>query len=192
MVLGFSYEWPSEMQSLYGLRSGFPEAVLSSQYGSADEIPEQYRLPADDDRIAYWKVGNVRPKIHTFRKPSGRKKAGSKLHPTIDARTKDTFQFCPELELISKQALTIRHTFDTRSRKVALVRIDGEPFGWAHWSGRLMTYATPALRELAANDGFRDLNAFFAWFSEDGDYDILHWTDKEYEGKCKDFPDVVG
>ena len=191
MVLGFTYMTPGKLYRKMGPRTGFPESVLSSQYGSEDEVPEKYRLDPEDARIAYWKVGKVRPKIHTLRKPSKRKKAGSKLHPTIDARKPETFQFCPVLELISKQKLEIEWTRDANNRPMALVRVDNGLFGWARYSGSLMTFCSPSIKEMALNDGFPNADAFFGWFDEDGEYEILHWTDKEYVGECTDLPPLL-
>ena len=191
MVLGFKHTFPETMRIHHGERSSFPEAVLSSQFGSPEEIPEKFRLEEGDDRIAYWKVGRIRPKIHTFRKPSGRRKPGAKLHPTLSPRTKESFQFCPELELISKQKLSIEYRRDKNNRTVVVLTIDGSLFGWIRVSGSLIIHCTPEVKELIINDGFSNANAFIAWFNESGEYDILHWTDKEYEGKCNDLPELL-
>jgi len=183
-VIGFKTEYPKEnAYRRWADKTGFPEAVLSSQYSSADEIPEEYKLEADDDRIAYWKVGRLVPKLHTIRRKNKSRKVGGKLHPSIGVRTKQQHQFCPELEIKGLQDLKIKWGTDKVGRPRCDVYVDGKLFGFAKWSGNLMTYISDPLKRLILADGFAFNALFFQWFNTNGTYQIIHWTDLRYKAK---------
>lgn len=115
-------------------------------------------------------------KIHTLRKdPRGRWKPGMKIHMWLhNPRNVSKHPFCfdqgkkvvsiQKVRLLSKERMVLigRGTYHTM--------LDQE-------SWQIM----PMLdQELAINDGFESTASFWAWFKEDFEGVIIHWTDKRY------------
>lgn len=107
-------------------------------------------------------------KIHTIRTDSGgRWKIGMFIHHWFrNPRNKKSgaYPFLQERgdKLISKQSIRIWSDSKT-------ILIDD-------------FYLTPEqIKQLAKNDGFANEEAFWAWFKEDFEGSLLHWTDFKYQ-----------
>jgi hypothetical protein len=115
-------------------------------------------------------------KIHTFREdPNDRWKVGMKIHPVINNRTKNRFQFAPVVKCVSVQKIEITEMLMTQTAfctvcngKIFKVEIDGR------------TLHTKEVERLAKNDGFDSVEDFFSWFNKDFTGKIIHWTDLKY------------
>lgn len=106
------------------------------------------------------------PKHHTIRlDPHDRWKPGVKIHPVINNRTKNRFQFAPVMECVSVQKITIRYHWGGIA---ASVRVDG----------RLLK--EDEIEKLALNDGFPTVEAFFQYFNQDFKGVLIHFTDLKY------------
>lgn len=111
------------------------------------------------------------PKLHTIR-TGNRWKAGMKIHPVINNRTKDRFQFAPILECKSVQDIEIYK---------GIVSIDDEIFYDAWFDNHLKHQSLlNNMKDLAINDGFPSVEAFFQYFNTDFKGQIIHWTDLKY------------
>ncbi len=122
-----------------------------------------------------------KPKIHTFRKDTdNRWKVGMHIHPVINNRTKDRFQFAPVLEVEGLQKIEIKITSTTKSGAVsgALIFIDDKYYCGYFLYGKLFSHDD--LIKLVENDGFPSPEAFFSWFNTDFTGKIIHWTGLKY------------
>lgn len=112
--------------------------------------------------------GEVVSKIHTIRQDaSNRWKAGNKIHFVINNRTPKRFQFAPVIYCTGIQKIVIIYARGSRSRR------------WVVVDDSLQT--EQELITLARNDGFESVDDFFAYFSEDFEGKIIHWTGFRYE-----------
>jgi len=108
------------------------------------------------------------PKLHTIR--AGRRWApGDTLHFCVNPRSKSYFQFAPVRLVVSVQEIYIKWF----SR-------------YGDWKGDTLTFIdgeavrADVIAQLAKNDGFPSVEAFFEWFSEDFSGQIIHWTPLRY------------
>lgn len=153
------------MGDLAGQPNYFPEKILSG-------------LPGDPDVFAFQNTGydfsmyamqELPFKFHTIREDKhNRWKPGVKIHPVINNRTKDRFQFAPALVCTGVQLIRICHRFVPYPPAVyvggyLMDRLDDEQ-----------------VHQLAINDGFPSVEAFFMWFNKDFQGKIIHWTDLKY------------
>jgi len=124
----------------------------------------------------------VNPKLHTIREYRTTKtgerakkqwKAGDKIHPAINNRSKNYFQFAPTIECKSVQEIKIiKNHYPFASL--------GDP-EWTIHAVFVDNNEQPieTVKELATNDGFDSVKDFFDYFS-DGDRQLIHWTDLKY------------
>jgi len=115
------------------------------------------------------------PKIHTIRK-GNRWKAGIKMQLAIGVRTKEYYQFNVEEyaaldHCISVQSIQIDH--NERLGKRVFVEDDSD----AIFPKQL---SESEIEQLAINDGFNSVEAFWNWFSKDFYGQIIHFTDFRY------------
>lgn len=177
MTLGFSTDWPKNMPDHMAAKpTFFVEKIWEGifQKGiqiNANDFIEYGRKNLPKNYI----VGTKIPKVHTLRQDSKDKwKLGMKIHPVINNRTKNRFQFAPELEVKGIQKIEISyHTINNwdgsiKSENSPLIRIDGR-----------VLCGLEAIT-LSQNDGFESLEQFLAWFKEDFTGKIIHWTDLKY------------
>lgn len=124
------------------------------------------------------------PKLHTIRQDRhNRWKTGMKIHPVINHRSKDQFQFAPEFPCSGVQSIKIKYYksanpwmyFDisvwdenTNKGRGVIVSVDNK------------ILSSSEVWKLAINDGFESLEQFFAYFNEDFEGKIIHWTDLRY------------
>ncbi|WP_281681850.1 hypothetical protein [Zunongwangia profunda] len=182
MTLSYKTHWPQSMGPEYsGKPNHFVEKILSgisTKPGIAGwiyESGEKLGYAYADDILN--KVDNSIPKLHTMRHDAkDRWKVGMKIHPVINNRTKNRFQFAPVLEVKSIQKVEIEHF-----EGMVQIHIDEKYFGEVYHYGLDDIYQfTTDLETLALNDGFPSVEAFFAWFNTDFTGKIIHWTDLKY------------
>ncbi len=111
-----------------------------------------------------------KPKFHTIREDKNdRWKVGNKIDFYINCRQKNMFRFAPVLPVVSVQKIEIEYLNNTGHWfKDAVVSI-GESY-----IGR------DEIETIAKNDGFDNVEDFFAYFNEDFKGKIIHWTDLRY------------
>lgn len=179
MTLSYTTHWPKFMGTEYaGKPNHFVEKIWQSfpDEFTADVFTEY--LDGMDELYDFDIDANLmRPKRHTMRHDAkDRWKVGMKIHPVINNRTKDRFQFAPVLEVKGIQKIEIKH-FPGQVQ----IEIDEEYFGEVYHYGLDDIYQfTTDIETLALNDGFPTLEAFFAWFNTDFTGKIIHWTDLKY------------
>lgn len=171
MTLPFSTKWGKNMGDLAGKPNYFIQKIWE---GFTQHQVDYYWLEHKKKFGYHWDENllSVEPKLHTIRlDPHDRWKAGMKIHPVINNRTKNRFQFAPVIECVSVQSIEI-----TKSKlleygyaaKIPLVYIDD------------VLLESDDLEKLAINDGFPTLKAFFDFFNRDFTGKIIHWTDLKY------------
>lgn len=115
---------------------------------------------------------DLAPKLHSIREDKhDRWHAGRMIHPVINNRSKNQFQFSPAFPCVSTQKIEIKWgelTYDNKTFKTLQVIVDGE------------TLETNEIKQLARNDGFKNDAQFMAWFDHDFTGKIIHWTDLRY------------
>lgn len=116
-----------------------------------------------------YEASKLAPKRHSIREDAkNRWWARRMIHPVINNRSKDQFQFAPTLPCISIQIVAIRYTKIDDEYSKRQVYVDGrELFG-------------SEIIQLAENDGFKSVNDFFSWFDHDFTGKIIHWTNLKY------------
>ncbi|NYJ27537.1 hypothetical protein [Allomuricauda sp. ARW1Y1] len=120
---------------------------------------------------------DLNPKKHTIRDDKkNRWKVGNLIHPVINNRTPERFQFAPITKCTGVQKIEISHFSD----HVEFI-IDDKFFGNVFHHGLDMVYEYHnCIRELAVNDGFDSIEQFLKWFDKDFTGKIIHWTDLKY------------
>lgn len=118
-------------------------------------------------------------KIHTIRedKPN-RWKRGNEIHFATGVRTKN-YNCFEELSCWSVQGFEIKFIINPKHTEV-LIYVDGFRYGFARIIKCKVSAYSKTLHDLAINDGFKDVNEFLEWFSEDFKGKIIHWTNKKY------------
>lgn len=113
----------------------------------------------------FWQTSKIiiKPKLHTICK-SNRFKAGDNIHMVINNRTKDRFQFAPAIKCVSVQEIHV----DSRCVLISNGKNLFNPLNFRE------------AEQLAINDGFESLPAFFEYFSDGFKGQIIHWTDLRY------------
>jgi hypothetical protein len=181
MTLGFSTKWPKHMGELAGQPNYFIDKIWSGLLTDlkvnvlvAYVHRYKYRDKFEKDELFLWDKETIKPKFHTIR-TGNRWKAGMQIHPVINNRTKDRFQFAPTIECISVQKIEIKEVLMTQTdkcvvvgNKIFVVEVDGV---------RLRIHT---IKFLAINDGFPTVEAFFQYFNTDFKGQIIHWTDLKY------------
>lgn len=185
MTLSFS-------QKINGKPNGFVEKISVGLYAkgiiSLEKLVELSREPKNPLPVEYYFLDSARctlegviPKYHTFRwyrktkdgeKSKNQWKAGMDIHPVINNRTKDFYQFLPTIKCVSVQDVHIVYE-DGKPN----VYIDKQPF-YFHTSRN--TFGEDKMLRMAYNDGFPNMEAFFNYFKEDFIGNIIHWTDLKY------------
>jgi len=171
MTLSFSTTWPKRM-------GGGPTNFVEKTWAGIEEGLDQSEiLFYSDNGKRFDPYSNHAPKLHTFREdPHDRWKVGMKIHPVINNRTPQRFQFAPILECKGVQRIDIFHNVGHTQ-----IDIDGECYGEVFHHGLDCIYEyTNDLQDLAINDGFDSIEQFFQWFDKDFKGVIVHWTPIRY------------
>jgi hypothetical protein len=88
------------------------------------------------------------------------------IHPVVFNRSKNQFQFAPTIPCKSVQKIEIIRTSDYLNETI--VKIDGRKL------------SEKEVQQLAWNDGFANLIAFWLWFQNGYTGKIIHWTNLKY------------
>lgn len=123
-----------------------------------------------------WRHASVSPKKHTIREDvHDRWHAGRMIHPVINNRSKNQFQFAPAFPCVSTQKIEIQKTDD----KIIIAHHIDCRWGFAvAIDGEYVNNDT--VKSIALNDGFTTVDSFFKWFNKDFTGKIIHWTDLKY------------
>jgi hypothetical protein len=107
---------------------------------------------------------DLNPKNHSIRLDIHNRwsKDGRIIHPVVNNRTKNVFQFAPAFPVVSTQKIEIKYD------RYPTVFIDSKRMPRTLWP------------VLASNDGFNSTEKFFNWFNTDFKGTIIHWTDFRY------------
>lgn len=126
----------------------------------------------------------AKPKLHTIRlfrktKDGNRSKkqwkAGDTIHPGINNRSPDYFQFAPAIKCKGVQHIEIKFlSLENGGEILPMVWID------SHLFYDPATGKDSGMIDLAINDGFDSVEDFFNYFNESFEGLIIHWTDKRY------------
>lgn len=173
MTLPFSTKWPQHMGEWAGQPNYFVEKIWTGLISSGISSREE-ALYYSSNGARFHALGGHTPKLHTIR-TGNRWRPGMKIHPVINNRTKNRFQFAPAIECVSVQEIAIEEKIMTvydciklKDGRVYTVKVDGK---------YLPMYR---ITELAVNDGFESIEQFFAYFNKDFHGQIVHWTDLTY------------
>lgn len=170
MTLAFSTK-------INGKPTRFPEKIwqsLMQDVGLTDEVYYQWH---GEGKILDYNMGNnyddglfdIYPKKHTIRADNANRwKEGNLIHPVINNRTPQRFQFAPTFKCTGVQKIEIGNPFPKNPNYTGNVWVDGRKLN------------SIEMHDLAINDGFDSVEHFFQWFSEDFTGKIIHWTDLRY------------
>jgi len=115
------------------------------------------------------------PKIHTIRK-GNRWKAGIKMQLAIGVRTKDYYQFNTGEYAALDHCVSVQHIqIDNNSRVGKRIFVEDDTDNI--FPKRL---SESEIEQLAINDGFNSVDAFWNWFSVSFIGQIIHFTDFRY------------
>lgn len=105
-------------------------------------------------------------KIHTIREDKkDRWKPGILIDFFINCRQKNMFRFAPRIPVVSVQKFQIIQINSSVTAEVFINNI---------------CLTSSEVQELALNDGFDTVEAFFEYFNEDYVGKIIHWTNFKY------------
>jgi hypothetical protein len=116
-------------------------------------------------------------KLHTIREDSkDRWQAGTMIDFFINCRQPTMFRFAPRIPVVSIQEIEIKW--------IPLTIPLGERRPWVRIDGKniftIESFITEEMNQLAMNDGFDNVQDFFAYFNEDFKGKIIHWTNLKY------------
>lgn len=171
MTLSFSTKWPKRMGDLSGQPNYFIEKIWLSLLGDGrycnqieDYENEHVRKIGGYFEKPQYREEDIYPKRHTIREDkNNRWKDNNDIHFVINNRTKDRFQFAPVIKCVSVQQIQIYHMENSKN-----IYVDG------------IWLSDDEIKQLALNDGFPSIKAFFDFFNTDFDGKIIHWTDLKY------------
>lgn len=188
MTLAYSTHWPTTMPPhMAGKPTFFPEKILASLiWNYPDYDWEQYADEIDKIYQPYeCTVGDFEMKHHTIRRDEkDRWKPGNNIHFVINNRTKNRFQFAPVVKCESVQKIEIYNLGETADvpMSYSIEKDDNGRFydhAYAVWVDDELL-GSYGVERLAINDGFDSVEDFFAWFNEDFQGKIIHWTGLKY------------
>lgn len=157
---------------LNGTPTHFPYKILNGLVNEELIKVSEYRkcvkeVYTDEEII----VLSFEDKIHTIREDNKNKwKAGNLIHFVINNRTENRYQFAPVVKCVSTQEIIIHKWYNKKTDKydIPMVFIDDNEL------------TKLQIKELAINDGFESVAAFFEYFNTSFKGKIIHWTDKKY------------
>lgn len=144
----------------------FVEKIWTGIWGKYTQVYWDYFADELCERnCAIHNSPTVFPKIHTIRAdPKNRWKRGNKIHMVIHNRTPNRFQFAPVVQCVSIQKIEIVNDSEIELGKKVII------------DGKHLTNC----RQLALNDGFDTVEAFWDYFGEYFQGKIIHWTKLRY------------
>lgn len=185
MILPFSQYWPERMGELAGQPNYFIEKIWSGLNHFAGErewtcLNNNYKMYHKIQFGANWEEeypsiarGNM-PKLHTIREdPHNRWKPGMKIHFVINNRTKNRFQFAPVMECKSVQEIEFQYWNKCSDYPNIIIDKHYEYHAYEKDGFEFM-------EQLAINDGFPSVDAFFQYFNTDFKGKLIHWTNLKH------------
>ena len=172
MILPFSQKFKDGTPT-YFVRKIWISLMISDPRKTFSEMFEHYK----DYAVKFWTFPegenvDLAPKLHTIREDKhDRWHAGRMIHPVINNRSKNQFQFAPTFPCVSTQKIEIKYgklEKDDETLKTIQVIVDGR------------FLETNEIKILAKNDGFESDAQFLAWFDHDFTGKIIHWTNLKY------------
>lgn len=134
------------------------------------------------------------PKLHTIREDKhDRWHAGRLIHPVVNNRSKNQFQFAPAFPCVSTQEIEVRHYSHETWCEPEMINAEYydkkcgcnmERYYNVIVDGKMLK--TDEVIKLSKNDGFASTNDFFSWFNPNNleflmrSEKIIHWTDLKY------------
>lgn len=162
------------------------EGLFPNINGNTSETYLEYQESYLHKFLGYWDgTGDmwhepVNPKVHTIREDkSNRWKAGNYIHPVINNRTPNRFQFAPVIKCVSTQYFQILYENSRPTVYIGNTEDDCAPFYFTE-PDEDVTYGEQQMKVLAINDGFDSIEDFFKYFNENFTGKIIHWTDLKY------------
>lgn len=174
MTLSFSTKWDKRMGNLAGKPNYFVEKIwkgLQKSHLASRSSYYTYHNKYHEQLKSFWPDAPfLNPKLHTIREDkSNRWREGMDVHFVINNRTKNRFQFAPVIKCVSVQRIEIEY-----STQIPILVIDNRHF-FNPFLG-----IDEGMEELAINDGFPSIDAFFQYFNYDFQGKIIHWTDLKF------------
>jgi hypothetical protein len=169
MTLPFKTEFPWGEKTLFIYKIWM--SIIANNEGYADKY-SHYRDEHFKKFDTVWDMpyreldgSMIKPKHHTIRHDNANlwSTPGRIIHPVINNRTKNRFQFTPEIPVKSTQHIEIKYI-----NKTLCIGIDDKELPIARWD------------ELAMNDGFNPTITFLMWFRKNFEGTIIHWTNLKY------------
>ena len=179
MILPFSTE-------INNTNTFFVEKIAAGIYDRYQDFYSE-AINSNYNSRYYFNIGRYLdcfPKLHTIRADElDRWKAGMRIHPFINNRTKNMLQIAPVMTCISTQRIQIIKVSSKNalSKRNYEIRIAGNFFGLAYKINNSPTWKyTLNVLKLANNDGFDGVEDFFDYFHDGFSGKIIHWTDLKY------------
>jgi len=180
MTIGYSTHWPKTMPSEYASKptyfvdkiwAGLISELESINISDYEKFTIAYKNQFESEMSEYEGL-LIDPKLHTMREDkTDRWKVGMKIHPVINNRTKNRFQFTPLLEVKAIQKIEIIYSNEALCDWYGVepvLKIDD----------RILS--VEEMEVIAKNDGFESAHHFCHWFKKDFTGKIIHWTDLKY------------
>lgn len=176
MNLSFSTHWKKDMpQNMAGQPNYFPEKIINSLDLPLFKKMTYWDLICEKQVEHEWLLLSdfldIKPKKHTIRRDvNDRWKAGNDIHFYIYSRTKNQYQFAPVLKCLRVQKIEITEDdlICEQNCMEPTILIDNKPL------------SLDECEKLAVNDGFDNIQDFLAYFNEDFEGKLIHWTNLKY------------
>lgn len=127
----------------------------------------------------------VHPKVTTIREDKGNRwKVGMAIHPVINNRSENRYQFAPTFRCLGLQAIEIKMSpcdlngVNASETKTEMY-IDGRLMFSNYWYFQDPDAGFKML-EFVRNDGFESVPAFLKYFNKPFKGKIIHWTNLKY------------
>jgi len=116
---------------------------------------------SEEDQV---KIDLVKPKLHTIRRDqSDLWKKGMDIEPVVSDDSPSQFQFAPTMKCLGIQIISIE-----RKEAEIMVTLDDKILSFEE------------VKNLAVNDGFDNLEDFYAYFDYSFKGKLIHWTELKY------------
>lgn len=186
MTLSFSTKWPERMGELAGQPNYFTNKIVKGVWKHSPLLMKEFVLSRTEkekkrfeeikpfEDLTIKEEESLFSKLHTIRHdPHNRWKPGMKIHPVINNRTKNRFQFAPVVKCVSVQKIEIKYW--NKCGDYPNIIID-KHYGYHAYEKDGFEF----MEQLALNDGFPSVEAFFQYFNADFKGKLIHWTDLKY------------
>jgi hypothetical protein len=173
MTIGFSTHFPEGKGAISGKPTNFVSKIWKC-IGEDDldfDPNEAMNISMGLDEEISLKINDFKAKRHTIRRDENERwEAEKMIHPVINNRTPERFQFAPKIKCTGKERIFIVHPESNSTQFQPFVNIGGED----------IFPDDPRMELLAINDGFDSVEDFFCWFDEYFEGWIIHWTGFRY------------